>query len=333
MSRSGADGRPVRVTVFIPTYLRPVNLAVMLPMLLAQSADIMAADPADFRGIRFAVDILVVDNDPEGSARAVAESLGVRYVIEPEQGVSAVRNRAFDETTGSSLLCSMDDDERPVDGWLAGLLRTWADTRPAVVAGRVVAENEDELEPFVLAGKFFVRRNLPTGTPIKVAAAGNVLFDLEQVRRWGIRFDPRLSLTGGEDTMFSRQLVAAGGRMVWCAEAVAVETIPGMRATRNWVLTRQLRNGNSATLIDLLLAPSSSARLAVRVKRVLAGTTRIVLGTLFYLLGVALRSERREARGSRAVYRGRGMVAGAFGFVYQEYAQSREPWRRSGAMA
>jgi succinoglycan biosynthesis protein ExoM len=331
-----ADGQShgeqmLSVTVFVPTYKRPENLRTMIPQLLHQARQLEAWGVGAAE-VPCRVDILVVDNDPDESARPVVEGLSsdsVRYAAEPRPGVSAARNRAFDETSESDLLCCIDDDERPSEDWLAALVGTWSIDQPAAVSGRVVAENEHELDPFIRAGRFFVRRLLDTGTPISVTAAGNVLFDLRQIRGLGLRFDERLGLIGSEDTMLSKQLVAAGGRMVWCAEAIAVETVPSSRATKQWVLRRQLRNGNSEVAVDLFLAGSLLERVAVRLRRSAGGTARVVGGVLIHLLGVVGRSRERRARGLRAAYRGAGMIAGALGLVYAEYARgSAGPWRR-----
>ena len=199
----------------------------------------------------------MIDNDPAGRAGPVARSIGsehVRYVVEPEPGISAGRNRALDETADRDLLVFIDDDEQPLDGWLTALLDTWSDTRAAAVMGRVVSKFEGELDPWVAAGEFFRRRRMKTGTEITVAAAGNLLLDLNQVRALGVRFDNNLGLSGGEDTLFSRLLVRRGGRMVWCDESVADDYVPADRVTRQWVRNRAWSHGNTASVIDLYLA-------------------------------------------------------------------------------
>jgi len=328
-SEPATEAGVLRVSVFVPTYRRPDNLRAMLPLLLAQARDLELSRPAG----PCSVDVLVVDNDPAESALDVVASCEgpVRYVAEPSPGVSAVRNRAFDETSGSDLLCCIDDDELPADGWLEALVCTWFASRPAAVCGRVVAENWAELDPFIRAGGFFVRRDLETGTPLEVVAAGNLLVDLNQIRAFGVRFDERLGLTGGEDILFSKELLAAGGRMVWCAESIATELVPPSRASRQWVLRRQLRVGNSQAVIDQIVAGSAAARLAARARWLAAGTVRIFGGLLVHLAGRLLRSRTREARGLRAAYRGTGMVAGAAGLAYVEYGRgSSGPWQRIG---
>ena len=56
------------------------------------------------------------------------------------------------------------------------------------------------------------------------------MLDLNQVRAFGVEFDPIFGLSGGSDTLFTRQLVAAGGELIWCDSAPVVEWIPAKQA-------------------------------------------------------------------------------------------------------
>ncbi|WP_271176079.1 glycosyltransferase family 2 protein [Leifsonia poae] len=310
----------MRVTIAVPTFHRPAELATLLPMLLAH-----ADSAARLRGPAFTADVLVVDNDPQGSGRDAAVAIGdkrIRSVVEPHPGISAVRNRALDEAAGSRLLAFIDDDEHPHDGWLEHLLATWvAADEPAAVAGRVVASFAGPLDPWLEAGAFYVRRSMPTGSSIDVAAAGNLLLDLDQVRAAGVRFADDLGLSGGEDTLFSRQLHAAGRRMVWCDESAITDLVPLDRMTRRWVLKRAWSHGNSASVLRIRLSGGGLKAVTARITSVVGGAVRIVAGALRWAFGMITRSLRHQARGARAVWRGGGMVSGAAGVVYQEYAR------------
>jgi succinoglycan biosynthesis protein ExoM len=307
---------PVRVTVAVPTFRRPDDLRVGLPLLLAHAREV-GGDPAG----RYLVDVLVVDNDPGRSAEAVVAGLGVRYVCEPTPGIAAVRNRALDEAADARLLAFIDDDERPEPGWLARLVETWEASGAAAVSGRILADYAGELDPWIRAGDFFVRRSMPTGTPIDVAAAGNLLLDLDQIRASGIRFESPLGLGAGEDTVFSRALVRAGARMVWCNESAATDFVPLQRMTRRWVLTRAWSHGNATVLVDLWLTAGRPARLRVRARGLGRGVLRIGGGAVRWTFGLVVRSPRHQARGLRALLRGAGMVGGACGLVFEEYAR------------
>jgi GT2 family glycosyltransferase len=317
---AGASAPVVRITVAVPTYCRPGDLRAGLPMLLAHAREVGARTAG-----RYAAEVLVVDNDPSGSAAAVVREMGapeVRYVVEPTPGIAAVRNRAMDEARDARLLAFIDDDERPLPGWLTALVGAWEATGAAAVSGRILAEYTAEPDPWIRAGGFFVRRSMPTGTPIDVAAAGNLLLDLAQVRRVGVRFDPTLGLAGGEDTLFSRSLARAGARMVWCDESAAVDVVPPERMTRGWVLTRAWSHGNAAVLTELRLAEGAAERLRVRGRWLLRGSLRMAGGAARWGWGQVRRSPRHQARGLRAAWRGAGMVGGCVGLAYEEYART-----------
>src|SRR5271155_2191838 len=97
----------VDFSVVIPTYRRPIELAEAIRSVLNQS------------GVR--VEILVVDDSPEESARKTVESfrdVRVTYLKNPEPtgGVpSVVRNLGWPRTTGT-FAHFLDDDDIVTDG-------------------------------------------------------------------------------------------------------------------------------------------------------------------------------------------------------------------------
>lgn len=306
------------LVVGVLTYRRPEQLCAGLSAILAQVSEVNA----NGRGV--SARVLVVDNDPAGSARSAVASLAddrLRYVQETTPGISAGRNRALDEVGDADLLAFIDDDEMPRPGWLAALVDTWLATRPAAVMGRVFFNVPYGADPWIVAGGFFARARRPTGAEIDVAAAGNLLLDVHQVRALKVRFDPRLGLSGGEDTLFTRQLVRRGGRIVWCDESVADDYVPAERATRQWVLQRAWRVGNCTALADLYLAENVAQRCVSRIRFSVRGLVRIAGGAIRYVLGRLVRSDRHEARGLRTMRRGQGMFSGARGARFDEYAR------------
>ncbi len=215
--------------VGILTYRRSALLAALLPQVLMQVEELHAwtQGPAG---------VLVVDNDPEGSARDVcAPHAGVRYVLEPTPGIAAGRHRALHESAGWDLLQFIDDDEEPAPAWLVTMVRTWCEhDRPTVVAGSVRTRYLTPPSPWIIAGRFFERRQPATGTPLRVAASGNMLIDVREVRRLGVQFDRDLGLHGGSDTLFSQDVHRAGGRMIACREAAIYDLVPPEHSNRRW---------------------------------------------------------------------------------------------------
>lgn len=310
----------VSLVVAIPTFKRPERLVQTLQLVGEQLAPLIAEQRVS------AASILVIDNDPEESARHLVEEryadVDTRYVAEATPGIPAVRNRALDESSATDLLSFIDDDEVPLEGWISSLLRTWEDyDQPAAVMGRVVSLFDPDADPWVLESGLFRRPERATGTEIAVAATGNLLLDLNQVRRSGVRFDQRIGLGGGSDTLFSMGLKKTGARLVWCNESVAEDTVEPERQTRPWALKRSFSHGNVSVLVQLRLESRSSHRLLIRAKGLVGGSARVIAGYGRHLIGRLTRSIRKDARGLRLAHRGAGMISASIGQTYSAYSR------------
>lgn len=312
-------GRHRQLTIAVLTYKRPRDVAEVLPLLVRQG-ELVSGKTLD-------VEVTVIDNDPAQGALTFVRGFGthadgpvkVRYEHEPVPGISAARNRALRTSGGSDLLVFIDDDERPSERWLPELLATFDRYQPTAVVGPVVSTFDVPPSDWVMKGGFFTRRSLPTGAPVQVAATNNLLLDLAEVRRCGLWFDLDFGITGGDDTMFTRQLVAAGGQIVWCAEAVVTDVVPAERTTRRWAVLRALSSGNSWSLVALKLQPSVRHRITERAKLTVRGVIRTAGGCVRALAGYATGRTAWQAKGVRTAARGIGMVLGAYGYGYKEY--------------
>ena len=120
----------VEATICVTTYRRPVGLARLLDALAHVEV------PAGW-----SFDVVVVDNDPEASARPVVEDaperggMAARYVLEPERGIAQVRNRALQECASAPWIAFIDDDEWPEPSWWRRLVEVQARTGADVVLG------------------------------------------------------------------------------------------------------------------------------------------------------------------------------------------------------
>jgi glycosyltransferase involved in cell wall biosynthesis len=281
--------------------------------------------------------VLIVDNDPDGSARGVVEAFDpgvvgvvgsdavvVRYVHEPVPGIAAARNRALVEAGAADVLVFIDDDETPCAGWLARLVAQWRADGSAAVAGPVVSVF-DSVEPdeWMLGTGLFSRPTYPSGTRIEWVGTGNLLLDLAQVRALGLSFDVRFGISGGSDSMFSAQLVRRGGVMTWCAEAEATELVPAARLTRQWVTQRSYRVGNSSVRVRYALNPGvvSATRIWADSHRRAIG--RIRKGVLVVLQGRRTGNEKLLGYGAHQINSALGILAAAYGYTYREYRRSK----------
>jgi GT2 family glycosyltransferase len=310
----------LRIQIAVATYRRPDDITTCLSTTLPQARAVSDDPSSDAH-----VSVLVIDNDPGGSAASAVRAFAdesVSYVVEPTPGISAARNRALSESDGYDVLIYIDDDEEPLEGWLANLLQSHADSGAAAVAGKVLSDLDDLHDPWIIEGGFFERKQRHTGQVLEAAATNNLLLDLAFVDRHGLRFDDRYGLSGGGDTHFTRRLVAAGGRIVWCEEAVVIDHVPPSRMTREWVRKRARRMGNSDVVVDVDIARDGTERLVRRVRGLVRGGLRVGTGGLLFGLGLVTASTRRKARATRLVERGRGMVGGALGSQQWEYSRS-----------
>lgn len=293
------------IVVAVPTFHRPDALDALLAALEPQVGAVGAT-------------ILVIDNDPASSARTTALAHGARYVVEPARGLAAVRNRALDETPAAAALVFIDDDELPADAWLESLVDRWKHADVAAVSGRVESRFPPGFDDrWIRDGGFFERVRFSDGAMQAAAPTNNLLLDLTFVREKGLRFDATFGLTGGEDILFTKQLVAAGGRISSCPGALVYDDVVVERATRAWVLRRAYRVGISSVRTELRVRPG----LRTRSTWIARGAVRVLAGGGRWVLGQVVRSTRHSARGARACWRGAGMLLGSLGVDYDEYAR------------
>jgi len=260
---SELDPTRVRVLIAQPTYRR----AELLPALIG-------AIRADAATVEATTRLLLIDNDPERSAAAVASELDVPYLAQPTPGIAATRQSALDAAEPDELVVMIDDDLVPEPGWLAGLIDAWSQHRPAVVMGYVRYVWPEGIDPWIAAGGFMRRSHHPTGATIDTLATGNVLIDVAQVRSLGVGFDASMGLSGGSDEQFGRDLVAAGGRIVASAESVARDDIVAERTQVAELRRRTICQGQARVRI-LMRDPDPAARAAKRAGHLVGGLVRL----------------------------------------------------------
>ncbi|QII84769.1 glycosyltransferase [Bordetella hinzii] len=227
------------ITVCIATYRRAPLLDALLGDLAAQTLV-----PAQ---------VVVVDSDAAGSARAVVQArqpalqaLGVRldYAIQPEKNISLTRNMTVALARGQ-WLAMIDDDERAPPQWLALLAQAAARFGADAVQAPVLPELPDRAPAWVRRGRFYDGPRFRTGevVPRNALRIGNFFILADWLKRRPQAFDPAYGLTGGEDGDTLMRLVGEGARIVWCDEAHVAEPVAESRMTAGWIVKRALRGG------------------------------------------------------------------------------------------
>ena len=227
----------MNISLCIATYRRPERLGALLDDLVKQQ--------------RHPFEVVVVDNDATGSARAVVErrrELGIpfpiRYDVQPVRNISLTRNRTVELAIGD-WIAFIDDDERAPAAWLEKLAQTAMSCNADGVLGPVQPIVPSEAPAWIRNGKFYDWARMNTGTviPANKLRFGNVLLRGALLRDRRTPFDPNYGLTGGEDGDLLCRLVLHGARIVWCDEAVVFEPVEATRLSLRWLMLRALRGG------------------------------------------------------------------------------------------
>lgn len=226
------------ISVCICTFKRPALLHELLESLAVQQT--LGS---------FTFSIVVVDNDAQGSARAVVESfrrergMPVVYAVEVERNIAVARNRTLSLATGD-YLALIDDDETAEPRWLANLLHACEETGADGVLGPVMPIYASRPPRWVIKGHFHEKGTDLANRRIewRETRTSNALVKRAAVERAAVRFDPRFS-RGGEDVDFFMRLMAQGCSFVWSRESVVHELIPAERTARMFMLRRALLRG------------------------------------------------------------------------------------------
>ena len=227
-----------RVSVIVPTFRRPASLRRAVESLFAQTH-------ADF-------ELVVVDNDPAGSALASCAEFAARapmpfqFSHAPDPGVSHARNAALQLATGA-LIAFLDDDESAPPHWLAALLAAQSRFEADVVWGPVRARLE---APDIAHARYFEnlynRAGPVTSQPItRFHGAGNSLIVRDRLLAGLAPFDTRANETGGEDDRLFAQAQARGACFAWAPDAWVTEHVQPARAQLNYALRRAFAYGQA----------------------------------------------------------------------------------------
>lgn len=227
------------VAIIIPTLRRPDSLERAVRSALAQT------------GVAERLrEIVVVDNDPQASARdttarlAAEASVPVIWRHAPRPGVATARNEGLAATT-APLIAFLDDDEAALPGWLAALIEAQAQTGADAVFGPIrgrVPDGTGWTRPYL--ERFFGREGPDQTQLIEIPhGCGNSLLVRATALPGAAPFNAAADQSGGEDDALFAALAARGGRFGWAADAWVDEFAPPHRATLRYALTRAFAYG------------------------------------------------------------------------------------------
>lgn len=196
------------------------------------------------------LEIIIVDNDVNMSATTIVNEFkkttrhSVIYISEPRKNISHARNAYLTRASGEWLAC-LDDDEVADKMWLQNLLHAAKAHEADVVFGVVKPVYPESCPQWIKDGKFFVRKEHPTGTQLSSGGAGCTLVKRSSIK--GHLFDPEYGRTGGEDSNFFHQMHLNGYKLIYCNTAFVTEEVEPNRVNLGYLAKRSYRVGQTFT--------------------------------------------------------------------------------------
>jgi succinoglycan biosynthesis protein ExoM len=267
----------------------------------------------------FAIQVVVIDNDPAGSARATCDEVAERhayplhYAIEKRRGIPFARNAALSiALSNSDFIAFIDDDETPEGDWLSELLRVLSFYKADVVTGPCLAQYQEPPPSWIVEGGFHELPRHPTGTLRHVAFTHNALVRASVFESVDQFFDESMALNGGDDEEFFSRIHDMGFQIVWADNAIVKESVPASRSTVRWLVRRGFRVGTSSAWVQLRHRSSTVMRIWAH------GLYCIAKGTAL-ALSLPLSGRANAIQGLRLLGYGLGRIAGSSGHLHQEY--------------
>jgi glycosyltransferase involved in cell wall biosynthesis len=281
------DTKPYDVSVIVPTYNRRELLTRTLDSLTAQRA----------QGMRY--EVLVVDNnsrdDTRDAVQAIAREDGrIRYLLEPQQGVSHARNAGI-AAARAPILAFIDDDVEASATWVAAIKKAF-DAHPEIdcLGGPIHARWAEPPPPW-LTPMFWAAVALQSDKGAAPYIDANHATPCLMTANFACRRET-LQQVGGFATAYMRdedrelqlRLWAAGKRGMFVRDVTVVTEVPGDRLTKSHHRQFYTRVGESHARMRYLEAVDATGRLVGNTRRgaIVQGTPAFVYR---YLAGQAVR--------------------------------------------
>lgn len=202
-------------------------------------------------------EIIVVDNNSTDSTSSLVKEFccsfsNLRYLLEPQQGLSHARNRGWREARGQ-YVAFMDDDARARRDWVETAWRCFGSIRPEPLAvGGKILPLYDAGKPKWFHDDFEVRsfgdnpRFLKSGESF---SGSNMVFRRDVLEHYG-GFDARVGVKGpylsvGEETALFARIWRdkPDARFYYSPSMVVYHAVPQLKMTVSYVLKRSFVTG------------------------------------------------------------------------------------------
>jgi len=272
-----------------------------------------------------AVSLVVVDNDPAGSARltvaqfCAAAPFPVYYVHEPIRGIARARNAALDKALElrSDWVAFIDDDETAEPDWLAVLMAPEYRHLP-VLGGQHLYDYPEPLPFWMLRQR--CHQGSATLAKIRAVGAGNMRISASVIDA-GVRFDESRGLLGQEDDRFCLDARRLGFGVHRVTHAITRGPFHAERMTYRGIVGRHYSLNASRVLQRLHddgWARPCVEELPKAALHLVAGIA-VLLASPVALLGGMTQFKKFALRGGKHLATGISCCAVAAGHIPQHY--------------
>ena len=230
----------IRLSLIVATYNRSEQLMITLDSVARQTAKSEAWE------------CIVVDNNSTDDTReriatfcAQHPTLAIRYIFEPQQGLSYARNAGIAASNGD-IVTFIDDDERIVEEFIEAYIELFDTTPDAMSAGgKIIAEYPDGRPRWMshyteqpIANPMDFGENITRFPAHRIPGGGNMAIRRTALERVGL-FDTTLGrsgkqLIGGEESDLFERLAKCGMACYYVPRAVMYHIIPASKLTDDY---------------------------------------------------------------------------------------------------
>lgn len=280
VEQAEALARAPLIAVCVCTRARPRMLRRCLISLQKQKFDLAQMNAL----------LIVVDNDPEPSARATHAELcdGAHgYVHCPRPGIPVARNAAIEAalSAGADYIAFIDDDEVAPEHWLASMMHALQRSGADAVQGgvRKAPCGVEDLATCAPTPSEAIRWE-----DAESLATCNVLFKASLVEGpRALRFDESMQFTGGSDREFFMRANRAGAKTMRVHGVDVLEEVCAGRAALSYECGRAFASGHNyfVRMVKNETPLVAAARIGLRaISSALGAVGKFLAGTILYAL-------------------------------------------------
>jgi succinoglycan biosynthesis protein ExoM len=195
-----------------------------------------------------------------------------------------------------------------------------------VVVGPTLPSFEANTASWVQETEYFAKpRNPDSFEDLQAdppAATCNVLVNAEIFSQLGLRFDPLLALSGGEDKLLFQDIKLRGYKFVWAARAKVTEWIPPERATFAYMWREEYRRASVRHYVKSRLKVSNPLKLLILVPKSLARAVKTIAAGCYRVAAQLPRNGANRSKlalGALIIADGFGSIAGLLGLRSHHY--------------